>query len=69
VAGYRAQLAAVQQALSTAKLVVENGLIWLAVILTIILLWLALSEVALFLLAWRAFAGRDILVRKQQAPV
>jgi len=70
VSGYSQQLAALQEALSTLKVIVENGLIWMAVILTLMLLWLALSEVALFVVGWRAFAGRDILVRKQhQAPV
>jgi hypothetical protein len=36
------------------------------VILTLILLWLALSQAALFVLGWRALWGQDILPRRQK---
>ena len=70
VSGYSQQLVTVQEGLSTLKSTVESGLTWLAVILTLMLLWLAFSQVALLVLGWRAFTGREILPRKQQpAPV
>jgi hypothetical protein len=36
------------------------------VILTVVLLWFALSQAALFVLGWRGFSGLDILPRGQK---
>lgn len=66
VSGYSQKLGAVQEGLSTLKSGIARGLTWLAVILTLILLWIAFSQVGLLVLAWRAFTGQDLLPRKQQ---
>jgi hypothetical protein len=60
--------AAIQQALSALKSAVEKGLSSMAIILSLTLLWLAFSQVAVVVLGWRAFRGRDTLVRSQQPP-
>lgn len=67
VSGYSQQLGAVQEKLSAFKSAIGKGLTWLAVILTVILLWLAFSQLGLLVLGWRAFSGRDLLARGQQA--
>jgi len=70
VSAYSQQLTTIQEQLSALKSTVEKALTWMAVILTVMLLWLAFSQAAVLVLGWRAFAGREILVRKQQpAPV
>jgi uncharacterized phage infection (PIP) family protein YhgE len=66
VSGYSQQLGAVQEGLSSLKSAIGRGLTWLAVILTLILLWIALSQGALLVLAWRAFSGHDLLARTRQ---
>jgi predicted nucleic acid-binding Zn-ribbon protein len=68
VSGYSRQLGAVQEGLSSFKSAIGRWLAWTAVILSLILLWLALSQAGLFVLGWRAFSGQDLLPRKQQEP-
>jgi uncharacterized phage infection (PIP) family protein YhgE len=66
VSGYSQRLDAVQEGLSTLKSAIGKWLTWVALILTLILLWIAFSQVGLLVLAWRAFSGQDLLQRKQQ---
>jgi chromosome segregation ATPase len=66
VSGYSQGLGTLQENLSTLGSVIEKWLTWLAVILTLLLLWLALSQVALFVLGWRALRGQDILPRRRK---
>lgn len=66
VSGYSQQLGAVQEGLSSFKSAIQRTLTWAAVVLTLILLWIAFSQVGLLVLGWRAFSGQDLLARKQQ---
>ena len=66
ISGYSQRLGMLQENLSALGATVGHWLIWLAVILTLILLWLALSQVALFVLGWRALRGQDILPRRRK---
>jgi hypothetical protein len=66
VSGYSQRLGTLQENLSALGATVGQWLTWLAVILTLILLWLALSQAALFVLGWRALRGQDILPRRQK---
>ena len=67
VSGYSQRLGTLQENLSALGATVGQWLTWLAVILTLILLWLALSQAALFVLGWRALRGQDILPRRKKA--
>jgi len=71
VSGYSQRLGTLQENLSAIRATVGQRLTWLAAILTLTLLWLALSQVALFVLGWRALRGLDLLPRqrKAEAPV
>jgi chromosome segregation ATPase len=64
LSGYSQRLDTLQEGLSALRATVERWLRWLAAILTLILLWLALSQAALFVLGWRALRGQDILPRR-----
>jgi hypothetical protein len=66
VSGYSQKIGAVQEGLSNLKSAIGRGLTWLAIILTLILLWIAFSQVGLFVLGWRFFSGRDLLARERQ---
>jgi hypothetical protein len=66
VSGYSQQLGALQEGLSTFKAEIGGKLAWGAVILTLILLWLAFSQIGLLVLGWRFFSGRDLLARERQ---
>jgi chromosome segregation ATPase len=66
VSGYNQRLGTLQENLSALGSAIDKWLTWLAVILTLILLWLALSQAALFVLGWRALRGQDILPRRQK---
>jgi chromosome segregation ATPase len=67
VSGYSQRLGTLQENLSALGATVGQWLTWLAVILTLILLWLALSQAALFVLGWRALRGQDILPHRKKA--
>jgi chromosome segregation ATPase len=67
VSGYSQRLGTLQEHLSALGATVGQWLTWLAVILTLILLWLALSQAALFVLGWRALRGQDILPHRKKA--
>jgi archaellum component FlaC len=66
VSGYSQQLSAVQERLSNFKSAIERGLTWLAVILTLILLWVAFSQLGLLVLGWRAYSGKELWAREGQ---
>jgi len=66
VSGYSQQLSALQGDLSALRATLEHWLTWLAVIVTLTLLWLAVSQAALFVLGWRALRGQDILPRRRK---
>jgi len=66
ISGFSQQVGDVQQGLSNLESAIPKWLTWGAVILTVILLWLALSQAALFVLGWRGFSGLDILPRGQK---
>jgi phage-related protein len=66
ISGFSQQVGDVQQGLANLKSAIPIWLTWGAVILTVILLWLALSQAALFVLGWRGFSGLDILPRGQK---
>jgi chromosome segregation ATPase len=66
VSGYSQRLGTLQENLSALRATVGQWLTWLAVILTLILLWLAISQAALFVLSWRALRGQDILPHRQK---
>jgi chromosome segregation ATPase len=61
VSGYSQRLGTLREDLSALKVTIGNWLTWLAVILSLILLWLALSQAALFVLGWRVWRGQEIL--------
>ena len=66
VSGYSQQVGAVQDGLSGFKATIGRNLILLAVILTLILLWIAFSQAGMFTLGWRAFLGQDVVPQKQR---
>ncbi|MEJ2211052.1 MAG: hypothetical protein P8129_18715 [Anaerolineae bacterium] len=68
VSGYSQEVDTVQAGLSRFRSAIGGWLTWTGVILTLMLLWLALSQAALFVLGWRAFSGQDLLPRKQHEP-
>jgi chromosome segregation ATPase len=70
VSGYSQEISRVQEGLSSLKSALGGWLVWGAVGLTLILLWLALSQGAMLVLGWRAFLGEDLLPRatRRQRP-
>jgi hypothetical protein len=66
VSGYSQQVGAVQEGLSRFRSAIGSTLTWTAIIVTLILLWIAFSQVGLLVLGWRAFSGQDLMPRKQQ---
>jgi len=66
VSGYSQQVGAVQHGLSSFKATIGRALTWLAVSLTLILLWVAFSQGGLLVLGWRAFSGKGPLSQAQQ---
>ena len=60
---YDARLAAYQEKLSYWKGAAPKFLDWAAVILTVLLAWLAFSQAALFMVAWSFYRGEDLLAR------
>lgn len=69
VSGYREEVRAVQDGLSNLNASLSSGLTWAAVILSFVLLWIVLSQVALLVLAWRIFSGQDLLASERQVAV
>jgi chromosome segregation ATPase len=68
ISGYSQQLDSVQEGLSTFKSTIRRGLTWAAVISTLILLWLVLSQAVLLVLGWRAFSNRPLLPGERREP-
>jgi hypothetical protein len=66
VSGFSQEVGAVQERLSHFKQSISGWLTWVAVILTLILLWLAFSQTAVLVLGWRFFSGKDLLAREPQ---
>ena len=66
ISGFSQQVGDVQQGLSNLKSALPKLLSLGAVIFTVVLLWLALSQAAVFVLGWRGFSGLDILPRRQK---
>jgi TolA-binding protein len=60
---YDARLASYQEKLAYWKVEVPKYLDWAAVILTVLLVWLAFSQAALFVAAWSFYKGEDLLAR------
>ena len=69
VSGYSQQVGAVQDGLSGFKATIGRTLTWVAVGLTLILLWIAFSQGVLSVLGWRAFSGNDLFSQAQQETV
>jgi len=63
--GYSQEIDRLREGLSSLRSSVGRGLTWGAVILTLALLWFAVSQVGLAVLGWRAFLGQDLLPRKR----
>lgn len=61
MSGYNREVGAVQEGLASFKASIDGWLTWVAVILTLILLWLALSQAAVLVVGWRFFSGKDLL--------
>ncbi len=68
VAGYSQQVSAVQDGLSDFKAAIGRTLNWLAVGLTLFLVWIAFSQGVVLSLGWRAFSGRDLWERERETP-
>ena len=66
VLDYSQEIDRLQERLSSLRSSVGRGLTWGAVILTLILLWFAVSQVGLAVLGWRAFLGQDLLPRRDR---
>jgi methyl-accepting chemotaxis protein len=66
VSGYSRQLGAVQERLVDFKSSIGGRLTWAAVMLTLLLLWMAFSQAGLVVLGWRFFSGKDLLAREGQ---
>jgi hypothetical protein len=68
VSGYRGELQAVQDGLSSFNASISSRLTWVAIILSLVLLWFAFSQAAVLVLAWRAFSGQDLLTGVPHEP-
>jgi len=66
VSGISRELGAVQTGLSNFQMAIGRWLTWVAVGNTLILLWVALSQVGVFVLGWRFYSGQDLLAQKTQ---
>lgn len=66
VSGYSQEVGALEERLSNFKSSIGRWLSWVAVILTLILLWFALSQAGLWVLGWRFYSGRDLLAQEAQ---
>ena len=60
---YSQQVGAVQEGLANFRESIGGWLSWVAVIVTLIFLWLAFSQAAVFVVGWRLFSGQDLLRR------
>jgi chromosome segregation ATPase len=58
---YSVKISAYQGRVAELQAKVPGWLDWAAVILTVIFVWLAFSQVALFVLAWEFYKGEDLL--------
>ena len=65
VSGYSQEVGAVQARLSGFKAAIGGTLTWLAVGLTLSLLWIAFSQAVLLVLGWRVFSGGTLPPRER----
>jgi len=68
IAGYSREIDRLQEGLSSLNSAIGRWLAWGAVILTLFLLWLCISQAGLLVLGWRAFVGQELLPRKRHKP-
>jgi outer membrane murein-binding lipoprotein Lpp len=61
VSSYSQEVGAIQERLASFKESIGGRLTWIAGILTVILLWVALSQAAVLVLGWRFYSGKDLL--------
>lgn len=69
VFNYSNRLGTLEERLSNFQISIGSWLTWAAVILTLILLWFAFSQVGLFVLGWRFYSGQDLLAQDAQVPL
>jgi chromosome segregation ATPase len=67
VSGYRQRLGAIQDGLVALKRAIRRALTASAVGVTLVMLWIALSQAGLMVHGWRFYSGRDPLARTQEA--
>lgn len=61
IEAYQARIASYQARVDSLQASVPVWLDWTAAILTVLFVWLAFSQVGLFVVAWRLFKGEDLL--------
>lgn len=66
VSNYSQRLGALEERLSNFQISIASWLTWVAVLVTLILLWVAFSQVLLLVLSWRYFSGQEPLVQQLQ---
>ena len=64
VSNYSQRLGALQARLFDFQISIGGWLTWVAVLVTLILLWAAFSQVLLLVLSWRYFSGQEPLVQQ-----
>jgi hypothetical protein len=64
VSGYSQTVGVVQAGLSSFQKKIGRWLTGIAAILTVVFLWLALSQAGLLVLGWRFFSGQDLLAQR-----
>ena len=63
ISGIQGRLSAVQEGLIKFKLGARGWLTWIAVIATVIMAWIAFSQVGLLVITWRFYSGQDLLAQ------
>lgn len=66
---YSAKITAYQARVQDLQAKIPGWLDWAAAIMTVIFIWLAFSQVAIFLLAWEIYRGVDLLATWKDASV
>lgn len=66
VSGYSQGLAAIQAGLVEFQASIGRWLTYAALLVTLMMLWLALSQAGLFVLGWRFYSGKDLLAGVSQ---
>jgi hypothetical protein len=63
VDGYQAQISDIQERVATLKARIPLWIDMSSIAITLLLLWLALSQVSVFIHGWSFFSGQDLLAR------